>query len=81
MTSNDNYAPGPDGYQALEVAEITHVAYKPETGQAIIWLESTLGQKVALFANMNALNAALLQLQTHPLQTRIGVIKSEEEPP
>ncbi|MGY4370885.1 hypothetical protein ACVW1A_006950 [Bradyrhizobium sp. LB1.3] len=41
--------------------------------------ESTLGQKVALVADMNALNAALLQLQTDPLQTQIGVVDGEKD--
>ena len=66
----DDYAPIPEGYQMLEVGEITHVAYKHETGQAIIWLTSTNGLKVAVFSDLAALNRAVLQIQNDPLQTR-----------
>lgn len=76
--SNDNYAPWPEGYQTLEVAEISHVAYKPETKQAIILFESTVGLKVALVADLSALNRALLQLQSDPLQTRVGLVAHDE---
>lgn len=34
--------------------------------------------EVALLAEMNALNPALLQLQTDPLQTRIGLIEGDK---
>lgn len=68
--TNDNYEPMPEGYEALEIAEITHVAYAPEKEQAIIWFTSTQGQKVALVAPLAGLNRAVLQIQTDPLQTR-----------
>jgi len=77
---NDNYEPTPDDYQAVEVAHISHVAYKPETRQAIIWFTSTMDQKIALVAPMADLNRAVLQLQTDPLQTRVRPVVIADKP-
>lgn len=68
--SNDNYVPMPEGYAALEISSISNVAYVPDKSQAVIWCESTQGQKVALVCDMAALNRAVIQLQNDPLQTR-----------
>ena len=52
----------------------------PDKKQAVILFESTMGQKVALVADMNALNRALLQLQSDPMQKRVGVISGDKAP-
>ena len=69
------YAPFPPGYEACEIAQISHIAYQPEKRQAIIWFESTMGQKICLVAPLADLNRAVLQLQTDPMQTRLRVVK------
>ena len=71
---SEEYAPFPPDYATLEVAEISHVAYVPDKKQAVIWFESTLGQKVALVAPLADLNRAVLQIQTDPMQTRLRVV-------
>ena len=64
----------PPDHAVLQIEEITHVCYVPDTQQAVIWFTSTRGQKVALVSPLADLNRAVLQLQSDPMQTRLRAI-------
>lgn len=64
-----DYAPWPEDYSAIRVAEMSHIA-AVDDGKCAIWFVSEAGQKICLVAPLSGLNRALMQLQSDPLQTR-----------
>ncbi len=52
----------PEGYQTLDVAEMTHVGLSPEN-KAVIWMQSTTGLKVCLAVNLTDLERAIKSIR------------------
>ncbi len=73
----DDLTDWPEGFEALEIDEVTFVALEPETGRVIILTQSSVGQKIAVMiraADLARINITLQrdiipQCQPEPGQT------------
>jgi len=67
------YAPLPEGYQSLFVEQINCVAFQPDGRQALIFFDSTMGQRVCLAVPLDAITAAISQIYADPA-TKLRVV-------